>query len=72
MYKGQEVKFHTPLPDENPNTVYEIMNIYPEWEQKFKDGTSQIYKAKADISPVQWKYKFRPIQCVLLDDLTIN
>lgn len=68
---GQKAIFHTPLPGENPETVFEVVGIYPEWEQVFKDGTKQTYKAKADISPVEWKYTFRPIQSVLLEDLII-
>jgi hypothetical protein len=59
---GQIVKFHTPYPDENPNQLYVLLEIF-----EYDDNR----KPKADIKPLNTRLSFPPINKVLLDDLEI-
>jgi hypothetical protein len=59
---GQIVKFHTPYPDENPNQLYVLLEIF-----EYDDNR----KPKADIKPLNTGLSFPPINKVLLDDLEI-
>lgn len=58
---GQVAKFHTPLPDENPNQLYVILEI--------KDD---IERPRADIKALNTGLSFPPINTVLLDDLEVE
>lgn len=58
--KGQVAKFHTPLPDENPNQLYVVLDI-------IKD----IEKPRAEIEALNTGLPFPPINTVLLDDLEV-
>ena len=57
---GQVAKFHTPLPDENPNQLYVVLEI-------IEDGTRPI----ADIKALNTGLSFPPINTVKLDDLAV-
>jgi hypothetical protein len=59
---GQIVKFHNPFPDENPNQLYVLLEIF-EYDESFKP--------KADIKPLNTGLSFPPINKVLLEDLEI-
>jgi hypothetical protein len=59
---GQIVKFLTPYPDENPNQLYVLLEIF-----EYDDNR----KPKADIKPLNTGLSFPPINKVLLDDLEI-
>lgn len=56
---GQIVKFHTPLPDENPNQLYVALEI-------ITDG-----KPRSDIQALNTGLPFPPINTVNLEDLTV-
>jgi hypothetical protein len=55
---GQVAKFHTPLPDENPNQLYVILEIKEDAE-----------RPRADIKALNTGLSFPPINTVLLKDL---
>jgi hypothetical protein len=57
---GQVAKFHTPLPDENPNQLYVVLEIIDDVE-----------RPRADIKALNTGLSFPPINTVLLDDLEI-
>ena len=57
---GQVGKFHTPLPDENPNQLYVVLEI--------KEDVERI---RADIRALNTGLSFPPINTVLLDDLEV-
>ena len=55
---GQIVKFHTPLPDEDPAQIYVIVEISD-------DETAN----RASIKPLNFKFQFPPILTVKISDL---
>ena len=57
---GQVAKFHTPLPDENPNQLYVVLEI-----------KEDIERPRADIKALNTGLSFPPINTVLLDDLEV-
>jgi hypothetical protein len=57
---GQVTKFHTPLPDENPNQLYVVLEI--------NEG---IERTRAYIKALETDHTFPLINTVLLDDLEV-
>ncbi len=57
---GQVAKFHTPLPDENPNQRYVVLEI-----------KEDVERPRADIKALNTGLSFPPINTVLLDDLEV-
>lgn len=57
---GQIAKFHTPLPDENPDQLYVVLEIKEDNE-----------RPRADIKAIKTGLSFPPINTVLLDDLEV-
>ena len=57
---GQVAKFHTPLPDENPDQLYVVLEIKENDE-----------RPRADIKALNTGLSFPPINTVLLDDLEV-
>ena len=57
---GQVAKFHTPLPDENPDQLYVVLEI--------KEDDK---RPRADIKALNTGISFPPINTVLLDDLEV-
>lgn len=57
---GQVAKFHTPLPDENPNQLYVVLEI-----------KEDVERPRVDIKALNTGLSFPPINTVLLDDLEI-
>ena len=57
---GQVAKFHTPLPDENPNQLYVVLEIIEDDE-----------RPRADIKALNTELSFPPINTVKLDDLEV-
>ena len=57
---GQIAKFHTPLPDENPNQLYVVLEIIEDDE-----------RPRADIKGLNTGLSFPPINTVKLDDLEV-
>jgi len=57
---GQVAKFHTPLPDENPNQLYVVLEIIEDVE-----------RPRADIKALNTGLSFPPINTVKLDDLEV-
>jgi hypothetical protein len=57
---GQVAKFHTPLPDENPNQLYVVLEIIEDDE-----------RPRADIRALNTGLSFPPINTVKLDDLEV-
>ena len=57
---GQVAKFHTPLPDENPNQLYVILEI------KGDDDSARV-----DIKALNTGLSFPPINTVKLADLEV-
>ena len=57
---GQVAKFHTPLPDENPDQLYVVLEIIEDVE-----------RPRADIKALNTGLSFPPINTVLLDDLEV-
>ena len=57
---GQVAKFHTPLPDENPDQLYVVLEI--------KEDTE---RPRADIRALNTGLSFPPVNTVLLDDLEV-
>ncbi len=57
---GKIAKFHTPLPDENPNQLYVVLEIKEDAE-----------KPRADIKALNTGLSFPHINTVLLDDLEV-
>lgn len=57
---GQLVKFHTPLPDENPKQLYVVLEIIID-----------DIRPRADIMPLNTGLPFPPINTVLLNDLEV-
>ena len=58
--KGNVVKFHTPLPDENPNQLYVVLEVIEDDE-----------RPRADIQALNTGLSFPPISKVRLRDLEI-
>jgi hypothetical protein len=58
--RGQVAKFHTPLPDENPNQLYVVLEI-----------EEDVERPRADIKALNAGLSFPPINTVLLDDLEV-
>ena len=58
--KGNIVKFHTPLPDENPNQLYVVLEVIEDDE-----------RPRADIQALNTGLSFPPISKVRLGDLVI-
>ena len=58
--KGKIVKFHTPLPDENPNQLYVVLEVIADDE-----------RPRADIQALNTGLSFPPISKVKLRDLEI-
>jgi hypothetical protein len=56
--KGNIVKFHTPLPNENPNQLYVVLEVIEDDE-----------RPRADIQALKTGLSFPPINTVRLDDL---
>ncbi len=59
---GQLVKYHTPFPDENPNQLYVVVEIF-----EYGEGI----KPKATTRALNTGWSFPPTQKVLLEDLQI-
>ena len=57
---GQVAKFHTPLPDENPDQLNVVLEIKEDDE-----------RPRADIKALNTGLSFPPINAVLLDDLEV-
>ncbi|MBU3714206.1 MAG: hypothetical protein FGM46_04580 [Ferruginibacter sp.] len=57
---GQVAKFHTPLPDENPNQLYVLLEIIEDDE-----------RPRVDIKALNTGLPFPPINTVRLDDLEV-
>lgn len=57
---GQVAKFHTPLPYENPDQLYVVLEIKEDDE-----------RPRADIKALNTGLSFPPINTVLLDDLEV-
>jgi hypothetical protein len=57
---GQVAKFHTPLPDENPNQIYVVLEIIED-----------DIKPRADIQALNTGLPFPPIITVSLNDLEV-
>lgn len=57
---GQVARFHTPLPDENPDQLYVVLEIKEDDE-----------RPRADIKALNTGLSFPPINTVLLDDLVV-
>jgi hypothetical protein len=57
---GQIAKFHTPLPDENPNQIYVVLEIIED-----------DIKPKADIQALNTGLPFPPVNTVSLNDLEV-
>lgn len=57
---GQIARFHTPLPDENPNQFYVVLEIIEDVELP-----------RADISPLNTGFSFPLINTVFLNDLEV-
>jgi hypothetical protein len=57
---GQVAKFHTPLPDENPNQLYVVLEIIEDVE-----------RPRADIKALNTGLSFPPINTVSLNDLEV-
>lgn len=57
---GQVAKFHTPLPDENPNQLYVVLEIIEDDE-----------RPRADIKALNTGLSFTPINTVKLNDLEV-
>lgn len=57
---GQVAKFHIPLPDENPNQLYVVLEIIEDDE-----------RPRADIKALNTGLSFPPINTVKLDDLEV-
>jgi hypothetical protein len=57
---GQVAKFHTPLPDENPEQLYVVLEI-----------KEDVERPRADIKALNTSLSFPPINTVLLDDLEV-
>lgn len=57
---GQVAKFHTPLPDENPDQLYVVLKI-----------KEDVEKPRVDIKALNTGCSFTPINTVLLDDLKV-
>jgi len=57
---GQVAKFHTPLPDENPDQLYVVLEIKEDDE-----------RPRADIKALNTGLSFPPVNTVLLDDLEV-
>jgi hypothetical protein len=57
---GQIAKFHKPLPDENPNQLYVILEIIEDDE-----------RPRADIKALNTGFSFPVINTVTLDDLEV-
>jgi transcription antitermination factor NusG len=58
--KGQIVKFHTPLPEENPNQLYVVLEVIADDE-----------RPRADIQALNTGLSFPPINTVRLGDLEV-
>lgn len=57
---GQVARFHTPLPDEDPDQLYVVLEI-----------KEDVEKPRADIKALNTGLSFPPINTVLLDDLKV-
>ena len=57
---GQVAKFHTPLPDENPDQLYVVLEI-----------KEDVERPRAEIKALNSGISFSPINTVLLDDLEV-
>lgn len=57
---GQVAKFHTPLPDENPNQLYVVLEIIEDDE-----------RPRANIKALSTGLSFPPINTIKLDDLEV-
>lgn len=58
--EGQIVKFHTPLPDENPDQLYVVLEVVSDDE-----------RPRADIQALNTGLSFPPINSVRLSDLEV-
>ena len=58
--KGNVVKFHTPLPEENPNQLYVVLEVIADDE-----------RPRADIQALNTGLSFPPINTVRLGDLVV-
>ena len=57
---GQIAKFHTPLPDEDPDQLYVVLEVIED-----------VDRPRADIRALKTGISFVPINTVLLNDLEI-
>ena len=59
--KGQIVKFHTPLPEENPNQLYVVLEVI-----------ADVERPRVDIQALNTGLSFPPINTVRLGDLEVE
>lgn len=57
---GQVVKFHTPLPDENPNQLYVVLEIH-----------FDVEKPRAKLKELNGGLPYPSVNIVLVDDLEV-
>lgn len=57
---GQIVKFHTPLPNENPNQLYVVLELIEDDD-----------RPRADIKPLNTNFSYPPINTVKFDNLEV-
>jgi hypothetical protein len=57
---GQVVKFHTPLPDEDPDQLYVVNEII-----------FDVENPRAHIQVLNWKYPFPSVSVVLVEELEL-
>jgi hypothetical protein len=57
---GQLARFHTPLPNENPDQLYVVLEI-----------KEDVERPRADIKALNTAISLTPINTVLLDDLEV-
>ena len=57
---GQVAKFHTPLPDENPNQLYVVLEI-----------KEDVERPRSDIKALNTGLSLPPIYTVLVDDIEV-
>lgn len=58
--EGKIVKFHTPLPDENPNQLYVVLEVIEDDK-----------KSRAKIQALNTGLTFAPVNTVILTDLEV-
>lgn len=60
IIKGSRVKFHSPLPDEDPDQTYIVMEVSRDTD-----------RPRADVKAIKTGLKYPPINTVPLDDIEL-